>query len=228
MLVLVAESAAAMLDRVVDLVSVLTPQEWQRAKRFRRSQDREGFIGAHVAVRLCVAALTGGSERSIVIQQRCEHCGGSHGRPFVPGVPDMDVSWSHSGGWVSAVATDHGPVGIDIQVEPDRRGNDILWSTLSTAEALAVRSATYPYREFLKLWVVKESLVKAGVCTLDALADAEALRPHELLPNLFLDQPGILGACVAPAQAARQLSVGADPGGALISLPFAHPGAAGP
>ncbi len=61
MLVLLAESAAARLDRAGDVVSVLTPQQWQRAGRFRRPKDRAGFLGAHVAVRLCMAALTGGN-----------------------------------------------------------------------------------------------------------------------------------------------------------------------
>ena len=229
MLLLLAEPTDAVLTRAADVIALLSVAERQRAAHFRRPTDRDDFVAAHVAVRLCVAELTGEPARGIGIGQRCEQCGGAHGRPSVASSPDITVSWSHSGGWVAAAATDRGPVGIDLQIEtqPSRR-REVVWSALSATEASAVRSAADPHREFLRHWVVKESLVKAGVCALDALAHAEALRPHVLLPNAFLDQPGVLGACVAPAQAARRLTVGADPGGRLISRPFAHPAAAGP
>ncbi len=223
MLVLIAEPAVTVLARSARVVSVLSGDERQRAARFRRRSDREEFIGAHVAVRMCVAALTGGVASEIVVEQRCAQCGGPHGRPYVSGTPAVHVSWSHSGGWVSAAATDRGPLGIDIQAVCPPRADSVVWSTLSAAEALVVRSTADPYREFLRHWVVKEALVKAGVVGIDCLARAEALRPDFLLPNEFLDEVDLVGACVAPAQVARRLSAGAPDDPAWVSQPFAHP-----
>ncbi len=229
MLVLLAEPAGVVMTRAAEVIAALSIDELQRAARFHRPTDHDDFVAAHVAVRLCVAALTGRPVRGIGVDQRCEQCGGPHGRPYVAGAPDIKVSWAHSGGWVAAAATDRGPVGIDLQIETrPPRHRQVVWSALSAAEAGAVRAAADPHREFLRHWVVKESLVKAGVCALDDLAHAEALRPLVLLPNGFLDEPGLLGACVAPAQEARRLTVGADPAGALLSRPFSHPVAAGP
>jgi len=71
---LLAEPTGAVLTCSADVIAVLSVAERQRAGRFRRPTDRDDFVAAHVAVRLCVAALTGGPAQGIGIGQRCEQC----------------------------------------------------------------------------------------------------------------------------------------------------------
>ncbi|GAB3587634.1 hypothetical protein GCM10027579_25430 [Calidifontibacter terrae] len=125
----------------------LSAPERDRWSRLLRSQDRDDFVAARALAARAAAALGVPDAR---FEQRCERCGGPHGRPRIID-SDLAVSWSHTGGWVAAVAASAGPVGIDIEAgAPD-------------TELAMGRSG----RSFVR----GEALVKAGVFDLD-----EALR----------------------------------------------------
>lgn len=119
-----------------------------------------------------------------------------HGQPFVIGEPDLYVSWSHTQGYVAAVAAGM-PVGVD--VERDRRTGiepSLYASVLTEAEARIVRAAVRPEMAFLRQWVRKECLVKLGRATLDDMGrlelEAAPLRP-EPRPSWREWSPGLLG-----------------------------------
>ncbi len=125
----------------------LSATEQQRHDALVRPQDRMDFVAAR-ALAARAAARVGVADARF--EQTCARCGGPHGRPRIVG-SDVAVSWSHTAGWVAAVAADHGPVGIDIEaVAPDD-------------ELPLGRTG----REFVR----GEALVKAGLFDLD-----EALR----------------------------------------------------
>ncbi|HMS36396.1 MAG TPA: 4'-phosphopantetheinyl transferase superfamily protein [Arachnia sp.] len=164
--------------------AVLTVAERERRDRLHRADDRAAFVAAHVLVRECAARLLGVEVGEVEIVQRCAGCGGPHGRPTVAGVPDVHVSLSHSRGIVAASAA--GPAcGVD--VEPLRPIAPID-AALTDAERmwLAAQAGTERSRDpdqpglsgaFLRLWVRKEALVKAGFGTLNDPRSLDAVNP---------------------------------------------------
>lgn len=157
-------ATADVLARWPDPWSAVSPAERSRAAAFHGADDARDFLAAHLLGRECVSALTG--EASVLIEQRCTECGGPHGRPFVPDLPDIYVSWSHSHGHVGAVAAAV-PVGFD--VEARSRQHDIarlVRRTATSEEAAAILDADDPDCAYLRMWVAKEALVKVGAITL--------------------------------------------------------------
>jgi hypothetical protein len=64
---------------------LLSAPERTRAASFRRLSDRRDFVAAHALVRMCGAAALGDPPAALVVTQRCERCGESHGRPVLAG-----------------------------------------------------------------------------------------------------------------------------------------------
>jgi 4'-phosphopantetheinyl transferase len=81
--------------------------------------DRRRFVGARRLLHRVVAEVTGSDD--VVLHQRCERCGGPHGRPTVTvgGQPGPHVSMAHAGDLV-VVAVASNPVGVDVEPGDDR------------------------------------------------------------------------------------------------------------
>jgi 4'-phosphopantetheinyl transferase len=158
------------LQQLGEPSSFLTAVETERAQRLRFAADRADFIAAHGLVRLLAAQLLGGAPGDVIVVQRCDRCGGGHGRPGVAEAPDLQVSWSHTGGFVAAIAG-YGAVAVDVDHPPQPSADDALGRlALNSEEQLVVARAADPGLAFARYWVRKESLVKLGLCTLDTLA----------------------------------------------------------
>lgn len=156
--------SADVLARWPDPRGALGATERERADAFHEAADAGDFVAAHLLARECVTALTGATP--VALEQRCATCGGPHGKPYVRGLPDIHVSWSHSRGHVAAVAA-RAPVGID--VEARTRTHDIARlarRTATPAEAEQILRDDDPDAAYLRMWVAKESLVKVGAITL--------------------------------------------------------------
>jgi 4'-phosphopantetheinyl transferase len=178
----VSAATAEVADGIGLDAAWLTPAEVDRAARFVQDTDRRDFVAAHLLVRQVAAAVLGAPPESVRLTQRCERCGGPHGRPFLPAYPDLWVSLSHSRGVVAAAAGGV-PVGVDIELL-DGSHDGLLDSShvLTSTERELVRRAgkdgpEAAARAFLRLWVRKETLVKLGRITLDSLptVDVSAL-----------------------------------------------------
>ncbi|HEY5335626.1 MAG TPA: 4'-phosphopantetheinyl transferase superfamily protein, partial [Mycobacteriales bacterium] len=157
-------ATAEVLGRWPDPWSAVSPVERDRAQAFHGADDARDFLAAHLLARECVTALTG--ETTVHLEQRCTECGGPHGKPFVLGLSDACVSWSHSHGHVGAVAADV-PVGVD--VEARHRQHDIerlVRRTATPEEGAAILAGDDPDDAYLRMWVAKEALVKVGAITL--------------------------------------------------------------
>jgi 4'-phosphopantetheinyl transferase len=166
-------STAAVLGRYPDPVALLTDPEVERAAAFRRPEDRNDFVAAHILVRVCAGRVLGRAPSEVTVVQRCPTCGRPHGRPFLPGEPELRISLAHTSGHVSAAA---GPqsVGVDVEVGGRVALDDALMTaSLAPAERVAIDRAEDPARAFLHHWVRKEALVKVGVLTLDAFASID-------------------------------------------------------
>jgi 4'-phosphopantetheinyl transferase len=103
------------------------------AERAWPDDERRRIVGARLLLRDLVTREVGAG-RTIVLRQRCERCGGPHGRPMVEvdGRPGPHVSISHAGA-LAVVAVAPSAVGVD--VEPER--NDIAVDEWVRTEAVA-------------------------------------------------------------------------------------------
>ncbi|ARF53154.1 hypothetical protein B1H19_02240 [Streptomyces gilvosporeus] len=155
---------------------VLSPAECDRVRRLRCAGDRADFVAAHLLARLCAAQLLSIDTRELTINQVCESCGGPHGRPSLVGHPAVRLAWSRTRGIVAAAA-DRRPVGVDIErVASTAYGPRMYELALNPAEAHLVRSATDPDSAFVRQWVRKEALFKAGGAGPAGAAPGGALR----------------------------------------------------
>lgn len=151
----------------------LTQQERARAESFADAGDRRDYLTAHLLVRQLAARLAGISPADVVMIQRCQRCGGPHGRPVIAGHPGLHVSLAHTRGAVIAAAA-ASPVGADIETLRRPRFDLTLADTLLTRpEQRAVRQAADPHRAFLRHWVRKEAAVKVGLGRLGRLAEID-------------------------------------------------------
>lgn len=165
----------AAVDRV-DVDASLSAVELARGDRYLRLEDRASYRAAHLLVRACAAELLGCAPATLTVAQRCEVCGArDHGRPHLEEHPDVHVSLSHTRGHVAAAAA-WTPCGVDVErlrpIAPPPLA-------LSPAESRWLAAQDDP-AAFLRLWVRKEALVKAGFARPDRLAEVDAL---EVVPD---------------------------------------------
>ncbi|SMX83816.1 hypothetical protein BSP109_01903 [Brevibacterium sp. Mu109] len=165
----------------------LDRDQYVRWSRLLRAQDRDDFLAARIAAdsvvrRLCPEADA--LRTPLHFRQRCDECGGAHGRPEVPGMR-LSVSWAHARGWVVAAAHRGDRVGVDIDhLEP--------WMPIAVG-------STVTGRHFVRA----EALVKVGAMDLDsALAAAldwpeSPAHPYGGLTVRDLQWPGGLVGAVA-------------------------------
>lgn len=145
----------------VDQVRVdaaLTGAEQVRHDRLRFAIDRDAYRAAHLLVRECAGELLGLAPRLVQVEQNCPHCGRlGHGRPSIIGEPGVLVSLSHTRGFVAAVAAT-APCGIDVQTV----ATSVPHTAVTVPERAWLEAQPDPLPAFTRLWVRKESLVKAG------------------------------------------------------------------
>ncbi len=148
----------------------LTTAEEERAAALRDLDDRTAYVAAHLLARQVTAELLGIEPVSVVLTQTCVDCGGPHGRPSVQGDPDVWVTLSHTRGAVAAIAAT-GPCGVDVeQIGP----RPVPTAAFTPDEIVSIAEAADPVLLGTRLWVAKEAAVKAGLTTLDGLADSPA------------------------------------------------------
>jgi 4'-phosphopantetheinyl transferase len=145
---------AAVVARL-DAVLPAAERTARPAARILRAMTRE-VLGARLGVAPDV----------LEVSRRCRHCGHpTHGKPTLPGAPDVSFSTSHSGTiGVIAVAGDGVDVGVDIeQVRPRTHLAELAARTL-VPEALAAWRAAPEAEQltrFLHAWTAKEAYLKA-------------------------------------------------------------------
>jgi 4'-phosphopantetheinyl transferase len=152
----------------------LSQQERDRASAFRFPEDRRDFVAARALARRCAAAVVGSPPGALRIVQWCRQCAAPHGRPSLVEHPDIGLSWSHSHGYLAAVAGP-GAVGVDVEVPHggDWGADGIARMVLSDNERRQVAGCRRPDLALLRQWVRKEAMVKAGVASLDQLREVD-------------------------------------------------------
>jgi 4'-phosphopantetheinyl transferase len=137
--------------------SILSPDEWARAERFRFPRDRALSLNARAALRTILGSRLAVPPESIRFEYE------EHGRPVLAAPAPLCFSVSHAGEMV-AIALSRHAVGIDIEPEDRRVDFQSLLDYLSETEAAAVLASPDQERPaaFLRCWTRKEARLKAS------------------------------------------------------------------
>lgn len=151
-------------------LSMLTPDERARAARFRHDDDRRSYVVSHAALRVLL-----GRARGSRLEDR-PFTAGPHGRPFIPGAAHFNLSRASTRAAIG-ICPDSA-IGVDIErIARGSRAVDVVGTRFSATErAWLDRAATPDARRHrcLRLWVIREALVKAeGGGLTRTLADGE-------------------------------------------------------
>lgn len=196
-----------------------------RRRTLRSPSDRDDFVAARLLAARLLREAGAGDVAPADLGQRCDVCGGEHGRPLP--LSGLHVSWSHSHGWVAAGVS---PARLGVDVEADvgagvaaDAGGGLPKEALTGTERAFVAQAPDAARTFRLAWTAKEACVKAGAAQLDRIGEFDVLAgPDRLLPSsgaLLLSAHRLRGATAAVASASRPTwhTLGRD--GALVPLP---------
>ncbi|MFC8008538.1 4'-phosphopantetheinyl transferase family protein [Streptomyces olivaceus] len=84
------------------------------------------------------------------------------GRPWIPGLPGVGISLSHSAGWVAAAVSPGRAVGVDVQA-PVEVSAEVIARCCSAADAAGLAALPEDVRalEFAWVWSTQEACVKA-------------------------------------------------------------------
>lgn len=154
-------------------IGLLSPEEWQRAQRFRSQKLCSRYVAAHAGLRLLIADqfdIPSGSQQFVR---------NAFGKPQLAGRPDIRCSISYSGDCVLIGLARGAEIGVDLEIlRPIEDALALVETQCSIGEQRALRRAWTMGRGFdrgfLRVWVRKEACVKALGCGLSIpLADLE-------------------------------------------------------
>jgi 4'-phosphopantetheinyl transferase len=172
------------------LRTTLSPEEKQRASRFRSVELRERWTAARGALR-CILAGYAGCEPDLLVFRE-----GPHGKPALTWASeDIPFNLSHTGGLALVAIAGVGRVGIDAEtVRPEIEVEDLSRRFFAPAEAAAILALPSNARlaAFLNCWTRKEAFVKALGGGLSVPLDSfqVSVRSDELARLLWVNGEG--------------------------------------
>ena len=129
------------------------------ALHYRRELDQRLCLAAHLLLQRALRFEYG-------IEQVPTFNYGPYGKPSLAGYPDIHFNLSHCEHAAACVVATH-PVGIDVE-SIDRFDKELLPHIMNDEEQLLIVNSPYPEVDFVRLWTMKESLIK---CTGQGMAD---------------------------------------------------------
>jgi 4'-phosphopantetheinyl transferase len=152
-----------------ELYLVLSPDEQDRANRFKVEHARDQFIGARVVLRCLLAGYLGMEAGDLVFSYQ------ANGKPQLAALQGerLEFNLSHSGDFVVCAVAWKRNLGVDIeQIRADVGYEDIVHAHFSAREIEELTRLPPDQRRhaFFAAWTRKEAYVKAlgeglGVCT---------------------------------------------------------------
>jgi len=189
---------------VADFRKVLSPDELERAERYRFDRHRNEFISTRAVLRMVLASYTAQSAGSLSFDYSAQ------GKPALKnGPPDLRFNVSHTEGLaVLAVVRDR-EIGVDaekIRPQPDAQKLAKRFFSVREHRFLEKLSGDELQRAFFRCWTHKEAYIKAK-------GEGLSLPLHAFDVSLEEDQPAALvGTRPDPTEAGRwtlcDLSVG--------------------
>lgn len=146
-------------------LALLDPAERDRTAAYRSEPARRTFITSRSVQRTIAACYLGGAPRAVRVERDCRRCGpADHGRPRLPGVRGLDLSVTHTTGWVVVAVVGRGAVGVDLEAD-DESAHDVeglAERVLGPAERAALSDLAGRARTawFYRCWTRKEAAAK--------------------------------------------------------------------
>lgn len=129
----------------------LSDQRRQQVLAFKHEQGRKECVAAYLLLKQALREEYGISENPVFDY-------GEHGKPYIVGHPEIHFNISHCREAAICVVSD-GPVGVD--VESIRSYHQSLVDyTMNADEVAQILSSAQPPVEFIKLWTMKEAVLK--------------------------------------------------------------------
>lgn len=136
---------------------LLSPEEQERATRFRFERDRVRWSRARSALRSILSDVV--QVTPLEIQFRI----GEHGKPSIKDRPETQFSLSHSRGWAMIAVSRGVPVGVDLEAVRDDVAIDRLLKRIGEPHRPA------PLAELFQRWTRREARTKAlGIPLMEA------------------------------------------------------------
>jgi len=206
---------------VADLKKVLSPDEMERAERYRFDQHRNEFILTRAVLRMVLASHTAQSPESLSFDYSAQ------GKPALKnGPPDLRFNVSHTEGLAVLALVREREIGVDaekIRAQPDAQKLAKRFFSAREQLFLGKLSGDELQRAFFRCWTRKEAYIKAK-------GEGLSIPLHAFDVSLEEDQPAALvGTRPDPTEAGRwtlyDLSVGQGYAAALTvaSVPSTQP-----
>jgi 4'-phosphopantetheinyl transferase len=206
---------------VADLKKVLSPDEMERAERYRFDQHRNEFILTRAVLRIVLASYTARSPESLSFDYSAE------GKPALKNGPaDLRFNVSHTEGLAVLALVREREIGVDAEkIRPQPDAQKLAKRFFSAREQLFLGklSGDELQRAFFRCWTRKEAYIKAK-------GEGLSIPLHAFDVSLEEDQPAALvGTRPDPTEAGRwslyDLSVGQGYAAALTvaNVPTTQP-----
>lgn len=187
-----------------DLRKVLSPDELERAERYRFDQHRNEFILTRAVLRIVLASYTAQSPESLSFDYSAQ------GKPALRnGPPDLRFNVSHTEGLAVLALVREREIGVDaekIRPQPDAQKLAKRFFSAQEQRFLEKLSGDELQRAFFRCWTHKEAYIKAK-------GEGLSIPLHAFDVSLEADRPAALvGTRPDPTEAGRwtlyDLSIG--------------------
>ena len=143
-------------DRIsaIDLPSALrsiSSQRREQALRFKHEEGQRLCVAAYLLLKRALLEQEGITENPVFSY-------GPHGKPMIVGHPELHFSLSHCREAAVCVLSRR-PVGIDVESIGRYRATVARYA-MNDAELLQINQSPEPELAFVRLWTMKESLLK--------------------------------------------------------------------
>ena len=156
-------------------LATVSEQRRSHALRYRKEHDQRLSVAAYRLLQHALQVEHG-------INEPPTFAFGHHGKPSLIGHPDIFFSLSHCHE-AAACAVDTVPLGIDVE-SLSSYDPDIVTAVMSDEEQHQITHSIDPRLTFLRLWTMKESLLKMtgeGITTdMRHILDCPAIQDHSI------------------------------------------------
>ena len=134
-----------------EALQTISEQRRQQALRFKHEQGQRLCVAAYLLLKRALREQEGILENPVFAY-------GPHGKPSIVGHSELHFSLSHCKEAAVCVLSRH-PIGIDVE-SIGRYRETVAHYAMSDAEVARIEQAEHPDVEFVRLWTMKESLLK--------------------------------------------------------------------
>ena len=134
-----------------EAMTLLSEQRREQVARYKLEEPRRQAVAAYLLLRKALREMYGIHDAPVFEYD-------ANGKPSILGHPEIFFNLSHCRKAVACVVADS-PVGIDVE-ETCRFSDSIARYTLDDEEYESVVKADNPSQAFIRLWTMKEALLK--------------------------------------------------------------------